>query len=75
MKEQVPGSFRAGDMWSFRSKASEDLDELFEKLNLLPRCDTKKELIQILRCARSKIEVMMSEIKKAGTDYTLEDAE
>jgi len=72
MREQVPGSFRAGNMWSFRSKADEDLDEVIGELNLLPMCDTKKEMVQILRCARSKIEVMMTNVKKAGTDYTLE---
>ena len=72
MREQVPGSFVAGKMWSFRSKADEDLDEVIGELNLLPMCDTKKEMVQILRCARSKIEVMMTNVKKAGTDYTLE---
>jgi len=75
MREQVPDSFVTGKIWSFRSKASDDLDEVIGELSLLPMCDTKKEMVQILRCARSKIEVMMSEIKKAGTDYTLEDAE
>ena len=72
MREQVPGSFVAGKMWSFRSAADEDLDEVIGELNLLPMCDTKKEMVQILRCARSKIEVMMTNVKKAGTDYTLE---
>lgn len=75
MREQVPGSFVAGKMWSFTSAADEDLNEVIGELNLLPMCDTKKEMVQILRCARSKIEVMMSEIKKAGTDYTLEAVE
>jgi len=72
MREQVPGSFVTGKMWSFRSAAYEDLAEVIGELNLLPMCDTKKEMVQILRCARSKIEVMMTNVKKAGTDYTLE---
>ena len=66
---------KCGDMWSFLSAADEDLNDLIGELNQIPLCNTKKEIIDTLRRSRSKIETMMTNVKKAGTDYMLKEAE
>ena len=73
MKEQIPGSFRAGDMWSFRSKASEDLNDVMWLLNRMTCCDTKKELLDCVRKAVSKLDSMKRRIAEKGTEYLLGD--
>ena len=62
-----------GKMWSYRSEASEDLDSIFDMLYYIPRCDTKKEIINLIRRSISALDMMKSKISAAGTGYLLDD--
>lgn len=68
------GCYRAGNMWSFRSEASDDLHRIYEMISDIPRCDTKKEIIDLIRRSVSALEMMKSKVKAAGTDYLLKEA-
>ena len=68
------GCFRAGNMWSFRSEAADDLDRIYEMLSDIPRCDTKTEIIILIRRAISELDTMQRRVKRAGTDYLIKDA-
>ena len=74
MQPKVNGSYFAGDMWSFRSEAQEDLTRIYDMISDIPRCDTKKEIIDLIRRSVSALEMMKSKVKAAGTDYLLKDA-
>lgn len=74
MQPIINGCARAGKMWSFRSEASDDLDRIYEMLSDIPRCDTKTEIIILIRRAASKLDMMKSRIMEKGNDYTLKDA-
>ena len=67
------GCFRTGNMWSFRSEASDDLDRIYEMLSDIPRCDTKTEIIILIRRAISELDTMQRRVKRAGTDYLIKD--
>ena len=73
MKEQIPGSFRAGDMWSFRSEAADDLDKVYKMLSDIPKCDTKKEMISLIRRSYAILNEMERRVKEKGTIYMLGD--
>ena len=74
MKPSVYGAYCAGDMWSFRSEAQEDLTRIYDMVSDIPRCDTKKEIVDLIRRSVSALEMMKSKVKAAGTDYLLKDA-
>ena len=74
MQPIVDGCARAGKMWSFRSEASDDLDRVYGMLSDIPRCDTKTEIIILIRRAISDLDEMQRRVKRAGTDYLLKDA-
>lgn len=73
MQPIIEGCALAGKMWSFRSEASVDLDRVYGMLSDIPRCDTKAEILHLIRCAVSDLYEMQRKVKKAGTDYLLED--
>ena len=62
-----------GKMWSYRSKASEDLDRIYNMLYDIPRCDTKKEIIDLIRRSISALDVMKSKVSAAGTGDLLDN--
>ena len=68
------GCYVAGKMWSFRSEASDDLDRIYEMLSDIPRCDTKSEIILLIRRSINELDGMQRKVKMAGTDYLLKDA-
>ena len=72
--EMSGGCYIAGKMWSFRSEASDDLGRIYDMLSDIPRCDTKKEIIDLIRRSVSALEMMKSKVKAAGTDYLLKNA-
>lgn len=74
MQPIIEGCARAGDMWSFRSEASDDLNSIYEMLSDIPRCDTKEEILTMISHAIIGLAYMQRRIEKAGTDYLLEDA-
>lgn len=74
MQPVIEGCALAGKMWSFRSEASDDLDRIYEMLSDIPRCDTKKEIVGLIRRSISSLEMMKSKVNAAGTDYLLKDA-
>ena len=74
MQPIIDGCAIAGKMWSFRSEASNDLDRIYEMISDIPRCDTKKEIVDLIRRSVSSLEMMKSKVKAAGTDYLLKDA-
>ena len=74
MQPIIEGCALAGKIWNFRSEASDDLDKIYEMLSDIPRCDTKAEILHLIRCATSKLDMMKARIKTAGTDYLLKDA-
>ena len=74
MQPIVDGCACAGKMWSFRSEAADDLDVIYDMLSDIPRCDTKAEILHLIRCAASKLDMMKARVKVAGTDYLLKDA-
>ena len=74
MQPIIDGCALAGKMWNFRSEASDDLDRVYEMLSDIPRCDTKTEIIILIRRAINNLDGMQRRIKTAGTDYTLKDA-
>ena len=73
MQPIVEGCALAGKMWSFRSEASDDLDRVYEMLSDIPRCDTKTEIIILIRRAIADLDGMQRRVKTAGTDYLLKD--
>ena len=74
MQPIVEGCALAGKMWSFRSEASNDLDRIYEMISDIPRCDTKTEIIILIRRAIADLDGMQRRVKAAGTDYLLKDA-
>ena len=75
MQPEMPGGcYRAGRMWSFTSEANDDLNRIYEMISDIPRCDTKAEIIGLIRRSTSALDVMKTKIKAAGTDYLLKDA-
>lgn len=73
MQPMFNGCAVAGRMWSFRSEASDDLNRIYDMLSDIPRCDTKKEIVTLIRCAINELDGMKSRIAEAGTDYLLKD--
>ena len=73
MQPIVDGCALAGKIWNFRSKASDDLDKVYEMLSDIPRCDTKKEMISLIRRSYAILNEMERKTKEAGNDYTLKD--
>ena len=73
MQPIVDGCALAGKMWSFRSEASDDLDRVYGMLSDIPRCDTKTEIIILIRRAISDLDEMQRRVKRAGTDYLIAD--
>lgn len=65
------GVYLAGKIWSFRSLASDDLDVAYELLSDIPRCDTKKEILEQIKKARGILNIMEYKIKQRGNTYTL----
>ena len=74
MQPIIEGYALAGKMWSFRSEASNDLDRIYEMISDIPRCDTKKEIVDLIRRSVSALDMMKSKVTAAGTDYLLKDA-
>ena len=74
MQPIIDGCAIAGKMWSFRSEASDDLDRIYEMLSDIPRCDTKTEIILLIRRAIANLDDMQRKVKMTGTDYLLKDA-
>lgn len=64
------GVYLAGKNWSFISKASDDLDAAYELLSDIPRCDTKKEILEQIRKARGILNIMEYNVKQPGNAYT-----
>ena len=73
MQPVINGCTIAGRIWSFRSEASDDLNQIYEMLSDIPRCDTKKEIISLIRRSISGLDGMKRRIEEAGTDYLLKD--
>lgn len=73
MQPVINGCTIAGRMWSFRSEASDDLNRIYEMLSDIPRCDTKKEIISLIRRSINGLDGMKRRIEQAGTDYLLND--
>ena len=73
MQPVFNGCTIAGRMWSFRSEASDDLNQIYEMLSDIPRCDTKKEIISLIRRSINGLDGMKRRIEEAGTDYLLKD--
>ena len=73
--ELFGGCYRAGDMWSFRSEASDDLDRIYEMLSDIPRCDTEKEILSLIKYAIEGLYYMQHRIERMGSDYLLNDYE
>ena len=73
MQPIIEGCALAGKIWNFRSEASDDLDRVYGMLSDIPRCDTKTEIIVLIRRAISDLDEMQRRVKKAGTDYLLND--
>lgn len=73
MQPLVEGCAFAGKIWNFRSEASDDLDRIYGMLSDIPRCDTKTEIIILIRRAINDLDDMQRKVKKAGNDYTLKD--
>ena len=67
------GVYCAGKMWSFRSRASDDLDGIYEIISDIPRCDTISEIYRQIDMAVMKLYQMREDIKALGPDYLLED--
>ena len=74
MQPIIEGCCLAGKIWNFRSEASDDLDKVYEMLSDVPRCDTKKEMLSLIRRSYARLNEMERRIKEAGNDYTLKDA-
>ena len=74
MQPIIEGCCLAGKIWSFKSEASDDLDKVYEMLSDVPRCDTKKEMLSLIRRSYAKLNEMERRIREAGNDYTLKDA-
>lgn len=74
MQPIIDGCALAGKMWSFRSEASDDLDRVYGMLSDIPRCDTKTEIIILIRRSINELDEMQRRVKRAGTDYLLKDA-
>ena len=75
MQPKMEGEcYVVGKIWSYRSEASDDLDIVYNMLSDIPRCDTKAEMLHLIRCVTSKLDMMKARIKTAGTDYLLKDA-
>lgn len=68
------GVYFAGAAWSFRSKANIQLSIIYDILSDIPRCDTKTEVISLIRCASSELDHFKREVLKPGKAYLLEDA-
>ena len=62
-----------GKIWSYRSQASDDLDRIYEMISDIPRCDTKKEIIDLIRRASSALDCFKHKVQEAGNDYTLKN--
>ena len=73
MQPVINGCTIAGRMWSFRSEASDDLNRIYDMLSDIPRCDTKKEIVTLIRRAINDLDGMKRRIEKAGTGYLLDD--
>lgn len=73
MQPMFNGCAVAGRMWSFRSEASEDLNRIYDMLSDIPRCDTKKEIVTLIRRAINELDGMKHRIGEAGTGYLLND--
>lgn len=73
MQPMFNGCTIAGRMWSFRSEASDDLNSIYDMLSDIPRCDTKKEILSLIKRSYAKLNEMECRIKEAGTDYLLND--
>ena len=69
------GVYYTGKMWSFRSQASDDLDRIYEMISDIPRCDTKKEMIDLIRKSISALDCFKRKVQEAGNDYTTGDKE
>ena len=69
------GCYRAGDMWSFRSQASDDLYRIYEMVSDIPRCDTIEEIYRQIDMAIYSLKRMKEDIKALGPDYLLEATE
>ena len=69
------GCYRAGDMWSFRSEANDDLNVIYGIISDIPRCDTIEEINRQIDMAIFKLECMKEDIKALGPDYLLEAKE
>lgn len=74
MQPIIDGCAIAGKMWSFRSEASDDLDRIYGMLSDIPRCDTKTEIIILIRRAIADLDGMQRRVKAVGTDYLLKEA-
>ena len=73
MKPIIEGCSLTGDIWSFRSEASDDLDKVYEMLSDIPRCDTKKEMLTLIKRSYGMLNIMEHRIKEKDNDYTLKD--
>ena len=69
------GVYYAGKIWSFRSQASDDLDRIYEMISDIPRCDTKKEMIDLIRKASLALDCFKRKVQEAGNIYTRCDKE
>lgn len=75
MQPIIDGYVIVGKMWSFRSKASDDLGYICGILSDIPRCDTKKEIVTLIRRAINGLDDMKRRIGDVGTDYLLNDCD
>ena len=64
------GVYLAGKIWSFISDASDDLDYAYNMLSDIPRCDTKKEILEQIRKVRRALKIMEYRLSQRGNAYT-----
>lgn len=65
--------YLVGKIWSYRSQASDDLNRIYEMISDIPRCDTKKEMVYLIRRASSALDCFKHKVQETGNDYTLKD--